>query len=88
LNEVHEKPQALVHWCLWVRSSFHVVDVISFLQEGSLAAVAIDQSARHASRGEGSASTNSRLEGEDLVKPREVAESSRKLGGQARAQSD
>jgi hypothetical protein len=73
---------------LWVRSSFHVVDVISFLQEGSLAAAAKGRSARHVSRGEGSAPTKPRLEDEDLVKLREVAESSRKPAGQARAHSD
>ena len=73
---------------LWVRSSFHVVDVISSLQEGSLAAAAIDQSARHVTRGKESASTNPRLEDEDLVKLQEVAENSRKLAEQARAKSD
>jgi hypothetical protein len=73
---------------LWVRSSFHVVDVISFLQEGSLAAAAIGQSARHVSRGEGSAPTKPRLEDEDPVKLREVAESSRKHAGQARTRND
>jgi hypothetical protein len=73
---------------LWVRYYFHVVDVIFFVQEGSLAAAAIDRSVGHVSRGEGSASTKPWLEDEDLAKLREVAENSRKLAGQARAQSD
>lgn len=67
---------------------FHVVDVISLLQEGSLAAAAIDQGVRHVSRGEGNAPTKPRLDDEDPVRPREVAESSPKLAGQARAHSD
>ena len=72
---------------LWVRPSFHVVDVISVLQEGSSAAAAIDQSARHVSSREESVRTRPRLDDEALVKPREAAESSQRVAVQARARS-
>lgn len=73
---------------MWVRSSFHVVDVIPFLQDGSSAAAATDPSARHATSGEGSARTKPQPEDEVPVKLREAAERPRGNGGQARAQND
>ena len=73
---------------MWVRSSFHVVDVIPFPQEGSSAAAARDPSAGHVSSGEECANTKPQPEDEVLARLREAAESLRKVAGQAHAQSD
>ncbi|KAI0004631.1 hypothetical protein BJV74DRAFT_389409 [Russula compacta] len=71
-----------------LRSSLHAVDVIHLPQDGNSAAAAIDQSAGHVSSVEGSARTRPQPDDEVLVKPREVAESPRRLAGQARAHSN